>query len=50
MLIIYRQMHIKPLDATTCFALALSKLITRLLLEQQYLQGLLMVADNLTLA
>ncbi|PQP99532.1 hypothetical protein Pyn_14523 [Prunus yedoensis var. nudiflora] len=45
-----QQMHIKPLDATTCFALALSKLITRLLLEQQSLQGLLMVADNLTLA
>ncbi|CAN6578383.1 unnamed protein product [Malus baccata var. baccata] len=46
----YWTMHIKQLDATTCFALDLSKQIIELQLEQQSPQGPLMVADNLTLA
>ncbi|CAN6713832.1 unnamed protein product [Malus baccata var. baccata] len=46
----YWTMHIKQLDAITCFALDLSKQIIELQLEQQSRQGPLMVADNLTLA
>lgn len=50
LLLIFRPMHIKQLDATICCVLGLFRQIVELQLELQFLQLLVTMVDSLILA